>query len=83
MRNTGGVEAGNAQQRVGGGNDGLPFRLAELGRIRESWLDGTWEDGIPRVTTGEKNRVQKLKALGNAVVPQVVEEIGRAIMEAA
>jgi site-specific DNA-cytosine methylase len=26
------------------------------------------------------NRVNRLKALGNAVVPQVVEAIGRAIM---
>jgi site-specific DNA-cytosine methylase len=26
--------------------------------------------------------VDRLKALGNAVVPQIVEQIGRAIMEA-
>jgi site-specific DNA-cytosine methylase len=26
--------------------------------------------------------VDRLKALGNAVVPQVVEQIGRAVMEA-
>ena len=46
------------------------------------WADG-WEDGIPRVAKGVKNRVPRLRALGNAVVPAVVEAIGRAIMRAA
>jgi DNA (cytosine-5)-methyltransferase 1 len=35
-----------------------------------------------RVAKGVPNRVQKLRALGNAVVPQIPELIGRAIMEA-
>ena len=34
------------------------------------WRDGSWEEGIPRVTTGQKNRVSRLKGLGNSVVPQ-------------
>jgi site-specific DNA-cytosine methylase len=46
-----------------------------------SWLDGTWEDGIPRVTSGVLGRADRLKQLGNAVVPPVVEVIGRFIME--
>ena len=37
----------------------------------ESWLSGTWEDGIPRVITGQKNRPRRIKALGNSVVPQI------------
>lgn len=49
--------------------------------MRERWLDGTWEDGIPRVATGVKDRVNRLKGLGNAVVPDIPEIIGRAIME--
>ena len=34
---------------------------------------------IPRVTTGEKDRAKKLKALGNSIVPQVAAEIFNAI----
>lgn len=30
-----------------------------------------WEDGVPRVVEQEDERVHKLKALGNGIVPQV------------
>jgi DNA (cytosine-5)-methyltransferase 1 len=42
------------------------------------WLP---EPSVGRVANGVPRRVDRLKALGNAVVPQVVEQIGRAIME--
>jgi DNA (cytosine-5)-methyltransferase 1 len=42
------------------------------------WLP---EPRICRVAHGIPNRVHRLKALGNAVVPQVVEQIGRAILD--
>ncbi len=59
---------------MGGLADGLPAGLAGC-----RWPD---EPDIGRVAVGVPNRVQKLKALGNSVVPQVVEMIGHAIMQA-
>jgi hypothetical protein len=44
-----------------------------------AWAPG-WEDGIPRVATGVDDRVNKLRALGNALVPQIAEWIGWRIM---
>ena len=44
------------------------------------WAGGGWEDAVPRVASGVPNRVDRLKSLGNAVVPQIPELIGRAIM---
>lgn len=72
-----GTQAGSNRQPergLGGVADGLP-----------AWLDGrsVWPSepqDIPRVTTGQVNRTHRLKALGNAVVPQIVEQIGLAIV---
>ena len=44
------------------------------------WTEPTW---ISRVATGVPNRVDRLKQLGNAVVPQIPEVIGRMILEIA
>ena len=46
--------------------------FANLGRGFDgppSWLDGSWELGIPRVTSDQKNRVDRLRLLGNGVCP--------------
>lgn len=66
--NAGGTER-RAQSGLGGMADGLP-----------NWV---YEPvGLPRVAKGVQNRKERLKGLGNAVVPQVVELIGRAILNA-
>ena len=46
-------------------------------------FSGGWptESGICRVANGVPARTHRLKALGNAVVPQIPEIIGRAIMQ--
>ena len=46
-------------------------------------IDNQWsvEPNVGRVAHGVPNRVDRLKALGNAVVPQVAKQIGEMIME--
>jgi DNA (cytosine-5)-methyltransferase 1 len=41
-----------------------------------------WEPNVPRVASGVKQRVDRLAELGNAVVPQIPQMIGYAILEA-
>ncbi len=72
---------GPAQPGMGGMFDGLSAGLAG-----HRWPGGPgeqheWEP--PRIVTGVKDRVNKLKALGNAVVPAQVYPILRAIMKVA
>ena len=56
--------------------------LREQARLEETpWANGEWPDQ-PRVETGVPHRVDRLRCLGNAVVPQVAEWIGKRIMEA-
>ena len=65
---------GHTEPRVGGMADGVSARL-----------DGHYgferEPNIPRVATGIPERVNRLKALGNSIVPQVIYNIGLAILE--
>ena len=60
-------------------DDGVSQRLDEAGR-HLGWENGEPE-GMERVSIGVKDRANRLKTLGNAVVPQVVEQIGKAILE--
>jgi len=64
--------------RLGGSLDGIPEGLD----FPRRWGDGSWEDGIPRVTTKKENRAARLKALGNSILPQVAFQIIKAMKEA-
>ena len=48
---------------------------------RKNWWE--FEPDVGRVAYGVPGRVHRLKALGNSIVPQIAEEIGRAIIKAA
>jgi len=65
---------GNAESRLGGMVDGISSRL-----------DGHYgfevEPDIPRVAEKIPDRVNRLKALGNSIVPQIIYHIGMAILE--
>jgi len=64
----------------------LPLELRGGGGDKGKRCDGcSWwsvEPDVGRVAHGVPARVDRLRGLGNAVVPQVVEVIGRAIIEA-
>ena len=52
-----------------------------LGGMVDGFSHWAYEpDDVPRVANGVPDRVARLKALGNAVVPQIPELIGRAIL---
>jgi DNA (cytosine-5)-methyltransferase 1 len=59
-----------------GQGDGADQRPRSAGRCW--WLP---EPDVGRVAHGIPSRVDRLRCLGNAVVPQIVEEIGRAILQ--
>ena len=73
----GGQEAGNNAEDRKKPRDQL---IAGLGGVQ----GGIWETepNVGRVANGVPSRSHRLKCLGNAVVPQIPELIGRQIMEA-
>ena len=77
-----GSDAGTSEAfgSVGDSADGLSGWLAGPAGVNP-WA-GDWERGVSRVTAGEADRRHKLKALGNAIVPQVAYEILLAMRKA-
>ena len=65
---------GSVESGLGRMVDGLSARLD---RVHGGWAE---EPATPRVAVGVPDRVARLHGLGNAVVPQIPELIGRAII---
>ena len=79
-----------AKSRRQSGQDGEACQIRNEARLREperrcsgqraaEWLP---EPDVGRVANGVPMRVDRLRSLGNAVVPQIPEQIGLAILEA-
>ena len=66
------------QRNTGGGLGGTGDGVSK--RIHGHWGDN-WEEGTPRVAEGQKNRAQRLKALGNSVIPQIPAVLAKAILD--
>jgi DNA (cytosine-5)-methyltransferase 1 len=74
---------GHRKPRVG--NEGIQQKTKPVfssdikGSVKEPYW--THEPGVGRVVDGVSSRSHRIKGLGNAVVPQIPELIGRAIMQ--
>ena len=84
------VAASEQQRPSGQGKHERSCNTEKNSYRQTSWLDdgckegeGHWdiEPNVGRVAHGVSKRVDRLKSLGNAVVPQIVEIIGRAILK--
>jgi DNA (cytosine-5)-methyltransferase 1 len=73
------ADAASLRSRSLGEDDDGPRRADGPFRGRRQWLS---EPDVGRVAHGVPARVDRLRALGNAVVPQVVEVIGRQLLKA-
>ena len=77
-----GLEGFSEQSTTIGGQDKRTFIGNESSRsstIKKNWWE--FEPDVGRVAYGIPGRVHRLKALGNSIVPKIVEEIGYALIK--
>ena len=69
----------------GDGGDSTIFDKEILKSCAQRWANSVWspavESGILRVSDGIPYRVDRIKAMGNAIVPQMAEYIGLCILK--
>jgi DNA (cytosine-5)-methyltransferase 1 len=80
LAHTEGERCGARRHVRGGGH--TPTRQGPMGSRSERRNWWAVEPGVDRVAYGLPGRVDRIRGLGNAVVPQVAEHIGRLIMTA-
>lgn len=77
-------DVGESSRRKIGGSRNIKRNLGGVADGLSDRLDGhpgfLIEPDIPRVATGQKDRVKKLKALGNSILPQIARLIGETII---
>ena len=77
-------DVGESSRRKIGGSRNIKRNLGGVADGLSDRLDGhpgfLIEPDIPRVATGQKDRVKKLKALGNSILPQIAKLLGETII---
>jgi hypothetical protein len=62
---------------------GVPAGWSSLSGMSNEWIngwhDGSWEEGIPRVVDKCDDRVDRIRILGNSVVPATAAKAWRVL----
>jgi len=78
--NIGSVEEESSREKERGNQSSIRTSTRSTDVANSSWWQS--EPNVGRVANGVSGRVHRLKGLGNSIVPQIVEEIGYAIIKA-
>ena len=80
IRNIGSLEEESSREKERGNQSSIRTSTRSTDVANSSW--GQSEPDVGRVAHGIPGRVDRLKALGNSIIPKIAEEIGNAIIKA-